>query len=98
MSTLPLPEQVRRDRMSQVVRCLSAPLMVWYDTPAGLCEALDRTLPRDQQRCPGTVSHGVRFFQDSTEVDAFTCAAHVGPLAATAARSPYIQAVPYRIR
>ncbi|MFE6986573.1 hypothetical protein ACFVBG_36280, partial [Streptomyces fimicarius] len=95
---LPEPERRRRDDVCQMVRSLSAPLMVWYNTPPGLCEALDTTLPRDRQRCPGTVTHAVRFFRDLTEADAFTCAAHAGPLTATAARSAYIQASPYRIR
>ncbi|WP_189972051.1 hypothetical protein [Streptomyces violascens] len=99
MSTLPLREQVRRDRMSQVLRSLSAHLMVWYDTPAGLCEVLDTTLPRDQQRCPRTTTHGVTFFQgNGDDVTAYACTEHAGPLAATALRSPYIRASPYRIR
>lgn len=99
VDSLPLREQVRRDRMSQVVRSLSSHLMVWYDAPARLCEVLDTTLPRDRRRCPGTVTHGVTFFQgDGTDVTAYTCTAHAGPLAATALRSPYVRASPYRIR
>ncbi|WP_406164385.1 hypothetical protein [Streptomyces canus] len=99
MDTLPLREQGRRDRISQVVRSLSSPLLVWYDTPEGLCEVLDTTLPRDQRRCPGTTTHGVTFYQgDGTDVTAFTCTAHAGPLAATALRSAYIRASPYRFR
>lgn len=99
VSTLPLREQNRRDRMSQVLRSLSAPLMVWYDAPPGLCEVLDQTLPRDQQRCPRTMTHGVTFFQgNGDDVTAYACTEHTGPLAATALRSPYIRASPYRIR
>ncbi|MER5549505.1 hypothetical protein ABT072_45685 [Streptomyces sp. NPDC002589] len=99
VSQLPLREQGRRDRISQVVRSLSDRLMVWYDTPAGLCEVLDLTMPRDQRRCPGTATHGVTFFQgDGTDVTAYTCTAHVEPLAALALRSAYVRASPYRIR
>lgn len=91
----------RRDAVCQIVRSLatsSSSLMVWYDTPPGLCEVLDPTLPRDRQRCPATVTHGVRFYRDATEADAFTCGEHAGPLATIAARAEYITAVPYRIR
>lgn len=99
VSTLPLREQGRRDRISQIVRSLSAPLMVWYDTPPGLCEVLDTTLPRDQRRCPRTATHAVTFWQaDGTDATACTCTAHADPLAATALRSAYVQASPYRIR
>lgn len=98
VSQLPLREQVRRDRMSSLVRSLAGSLMVWHNAPPGLCEALDTTLPRGQQRCPRTVTHGVRFFQDATEVDVFTCGAHVGPMSALAFPTPYIKAVPYRVQ
>ncbi|MFF4963250.1 hypothetical protein ACFY2Z_41020 [Streptomyces sp. NPDC001222] len=59
---------------------------------------MDTTQPRDRQRCPATATHAVRFYLDATEADAYTCAAHTGPLAETAARSQYVTAVPYRIR
>lgn len=96
--TLPEHEQKRRDDVCQIVRSLGTSLLVWYNQPSGLCEALDTNQPRDRQRCPGTAAFAVRFRRDVTEVDAFTCAAHARPLAATADRAPYITTTIYRLR
>jgi hypothetical protein len=95
---LPEPERRRRNTVCQISRTLCAPLTVWFNQPPGLCEALDTTLPRDRQRCPAASTYAVRFLLDATEADAFTCAAHAGPLAATAHGSQYVRAVPYRTR
>ncbi|MFG2858592.1 hypothetical protein ACGFZ9_50085 [Streptomyces mirabilis] len=95
---LPIKERGRRDRMSQILRSLSNPLMAWYNQPIGLCEAQDTTLPRDRQRCPATATHAVRFHQDVTEVDVYTCPAHARPMAATADRAVYINAAIYPLR
>ena len=81
-----------------MVRSLSPSLMVWYNQPPGLCEALDTTQPRDLQRCPRAATHAVRFRRDVTEADAFTCPEHTGPLAATADHAPYITTTVYRMR
>ncbi|MFD7462974.1 MULTISPECIES: hypothetical protein [unclassified Streptomyces] len=96
--TLPEREQQRRDDVSRIARSLGTSLLVWYNQPPGLCEALDTNQPREQQRCPASVAFAVRFRQDVTEADAFTCAAHARPLAALADRSPYITATIYRMR
>lgn len=96
--TLPEREQQRRDDVSRIARSLGTDLLVWYNQPTGLCEALDTNQPRERQRCPGTAAFAVRFRQDVTEADAFTCAAHARPLAALADRSPYITATIYRLR
>lgn len=97
---LGLREENRRTRACQMVRSLSprGALLLWYDQPTGLCEALDATQPRERQRCPGTATHVVRFRQDSTEADAFTCPAHARPLAALTDRSPYVTAAIYPLR
>lgn len=95
--TLPEREQQRRDDVSRIARSLGTSLLVWYNQPPGLCEALDTNQPREQQRCPGTAAFAVRFRQDVTEADAFTCAAHARPLASLADRSPYITATIYRM-
>ncbi|MFI6899272.1 hypothetical protein ACIBM4_34715 [Streptomyces sp. NPDC050256] len=95
---LPEKERRRRDDVCQMSRSLSAPLMVWYNQPIGLCEAMDTTLPRDRQRCPATATHAVRFHRDVTEVHAFTCPAHTHPLAATADDSPYISTTIHKVR
>ncbi|MGW6420840.1 hypothetical protein, partial [Streptomyces sp. NPDC055055] len=96
--TLPPKEVKRRDDVCQIVRSLSGSLMVWYNQPPGLCEALDTTQPSDRQRCPATASHVVRFRKDVTEADAYVCPAHARPLAETAARAQYISAEIYRRR
>ncbi|MEU8765050.1 hypothetical protein [Streptomyces sp. NPDC048659] len=96
--TLPEKEVRRRDDVCQIARALSGSMMVWYNQPPGLCEALDTTQPRDRQRCPATASHIVRFRKDITEADAYVCPAHARPLAETAAHSPYIDAAIYRRR
>lgn len=94
--TLPPKEVRRRDDVCQIVRSLSASLMVWYNQPAGLCEALDTTQPRDRQRCPATASHVVRFRKEVTEADAYVCPSHARPLAATADHAEFISATIYR--
>ncbi|WP_106971913.1 hypothetical protein [Streptomyces sp. NRRL WC-3774] len=96
--TLPEREQRRRDDVCQMVRSLGTSLLVWYNQPPGRCEALDTNQPSDRQRCPGIAAFAVRFRRDVTEADAFTCAAHARPLAATADRAPYITATVYRLR
>ncbi|NEE35369.1 hypothetical protein G3M53_59375 [Streptomyces sp. SID7982] len=95
---LPERERRRRDDVCQIARSLSAPLMVWYNQPPGLCEAMDTTQPRDRQRCPATATHAVEFVRDVTVVHAFACAAHARPLALTADRSPYIAATVRAVR
>ncbi|MFI7143155.1 hypothetical protein ACIBQ5_37360 [Streptomyces massasporeus] len=96
--TLPEREQRRRDDVCQLARSLGASLIVWYNQPPGHCEALDMTQPRDRQRCPGTVTHAVRFRRDVTEADAYTCAAHARPLAAIADRAQYVSTAVYPLR
>uniref|UniRef100_UPI001CED1C02 hypothetical protein n=1 Tax=Streptomyces sp. NK15101 TaxID=2873261 RepID=UPI001CED1C02 len=96
--TLPERELRRRDDVCQIARALSGSMMVWYNQPPGLCEALDTTQPRDRQRCPATASHVVRFRRDVTEADAYVCPAHARPLAATADRAEFITATIYRRR
>ncbi|MFE0778792.1 hypothetical protein [Streptomyces sp. NPDC058861] len=96
--TLPPKEVRRRDDVCQIARALSRSMMVWYNQPAGLCEALDTTQPTDRQRCPATASHVVRFRRDVTEADAYVCPAHARPLAETAAHSEFIHTTIYRRR
>lgn len=96
--TLPEPEQRRRDYVCQIVGSLFHSLRVWYNQPLGLCEALDLTQPAELRRCPRTRTHAVRFQTSDAHADAFTCAAHTRPLAATADRAPYITATIYRLR
>ncbi|MET7575575.1 hypothetical protein ABZT04_45125 [Streptomyces sp. NPDC005492] len=93
-------EENRRTRACQMVRSVSVrgPLLLWYDQPIGLCEALDTTQPKDRQRCPGAATHAVRFRQDSTEADAYTCPAHARPLAALADHAVYVTAAIYPLR
>ncbi|MFG3072152.1 hypothetical protein [[Kitasatospora] papulosa] len=95
---LPAKELKRRDDVCQMARSLSAPVMVWYNQPPGLCEAMDTTQPRDRQRCPATATHAVQFERDVTVTHAFTCPAHTRPLAATADHSPYITATIRSVR
>ncbi|MFD5978310.1 hypothetical protein [Streptomyces bacillaris] len=96
--TLPERDLRRRDDVCQMVRSLGTPLLVWYNQPPGLCEALDTNQPKDRQRCRATATHAVRFQRDVTEADAYTCPAHTRPLAATADRAPYITATIYPLR
>lgn len=95
---LPERDLRRRDDVCQMVRSLGTPLLVWYNQPPGLCEALDTNQPKDGQRCRATATHAVRFRRDVTEADAYTCPAHTRPLAATADRAPYITATIYPLR
>ncbi|MBT2395947.1 hypothetical protein [Streptomyces sp. ISL-100] len=95
---LPERELRRRDDVCQISRSLSAPLMVWYNQPPGLCEAMDTTQPRDRQRCPATATHAVQFERDVTVTHALTCPAHARPLAATADHSQYIRATIRNLR
>ncbi|MEV8435698.1 hypothetical protein [Streptomyces chartreusis] len=96
--TLPERDLRRRDDVGQMVRSLGTSLLVWFNQPPGLCEALDTTQPRDAQRCRSTATHAVRFRRDVTEADAYTCPAHARPLASTADRTPYITATVYPLR
>lgn len=97
---LGLREENRRTRACQMVRSLSitSGLLLWYDQPPGLCEALNTQQPKDRQRCPGTATHVVRYRQDSTEADAYTCPAHARPLAALADRAVHVTAAIYPLR
>ncbi|MCW5254724.1 hypothetical protein [Streptomyces sp. SHP 1-2] len=97
-STLPEREQRRRNDVCQISTSLCASLRVWYNQPPGRCEALDTTKHREAQRCPAPVTHAVRFHRDVTAADAYTCAQHAAPLAATADGSPYITAEIHRLR
>lgn len=96
--TLPEPELRRRDDVCQIVRSLSAYLLVWHNQPSGHCEALDLNQPTDRRRCPGTAAFAVRFQNGATEVDAFTCAEHARPLASIADRAKYINTTIYRLK
>lgn len=84
-------DRKRRDNVCSLVRSLSGPLQVWYDTPAGRCEVLDTGLPRERQRCRGMASRAVMFVGPfAGEVEAYSCPAHAEPLAALANSAPGI--------
>lgn len=90
----PVQDQKRRERACQIVRSLGGSLLVWYDgTPPGWCEVLDTEQPRDRQRCPGTATRAVLFYNPpAAEVMAYACARHAEPLRSMADHTPYVEA------
>ena len=87
----PTPERdrKRRDSVAQLVRSLSGSLLIWYDTPAGWCEVLDATQPKDRQRCRGMASRAVVFAGPFVgELTAYACPTHAEPLATLANSTP----------
>ncbi|MFJ9427972.1 hypothetical protein [Streptomyces sp. NPDC101249] len=98
VDTLDLREQNRRTRVGQLVRSLGSNMLVWYNQPPGACEALDTTLPSNEQRCPRPIAVRVEFRNGPTEAPAYACLAHGARLASLADRSPYITATAYPLR